>query len=126
MRRSTERVQVIEQSNLLGGADLLACSARTPRRKRVLNVDGRWKVGFATALALVVEHGRAQQVPSVTRCPRCGREGHTETEFGVRILQGEPRPQSWCRRCRSAHAAPSRRTHPVQENFSFEGLPQAA
>lgn len=121
MRRSTERIRVIEQNNLLGGADLLAWSPRGARRKRVLNVDRRWKVGFAAALALVIEHGKSQQVPSVTRCPRCRREGLTERDFGVRILEGERRPQSWCRRCRSAHLPPSRRAYPVQEVLAFEG-----
>ena len=47
MRRSSERVQVIEHSL---------------RRKRVMKVDRCW--GFAEALALVVKHGRAQQVSS--------------------------------------------------------------
>ena len=98
----TSMAQHIEQRNLLWGVDVLT-------RGRVLHVD-ETHVGFATALALVVQHGRrareAQEVPQVARCPRCGAVGHTQEAFGVRTLGGKRRPQSWCRRCRSAKAAP--------------------
>jgi hypothetical protein len=97
----------MEQQNLLGGVDVLTVGPR--RGDRPLHVDARWKVGFAAALALVVEHGkRAQQcagLPPRTRCPRCQRTGDTLRDFGIRFIRGRRVPQSWCRTCRSAQVA---------------------
>jgi hypothetical protein len=96
---------MMEQQNLLGGVDLVVVA---PRRGtgRGQHLDPRWKVGFAAALALVVEHGKKAQervgVPSRTRCPRCQRLGDTVRDFGVRFVRGRRIPQSWCRSCRSA------------------------
>jgi hypothetical protein len=39
--------------------------------------------------------------PSTCRCPRCGRTGLVDQDFGTRVLNGRRRRQSWCRRCRS-------------------------
>lgn len=78
-----------------------------------MNVDSRWKVGFAAALAIVVEHGKkaqeAAQVPAEARCPRCGLVGPTDAHFGTRMLQGRRVPQSWCRNCRGRHLEPHNR-----------------
>lgn len=112
-----EFLRVVEQRDLLGGTDLI-CAGR--RRARRVHVKGRFKLGFAAALALIVERARSEDplspghVEDRARCPHCGREGSTEELFGTRVLQGERRPQSWCRRCRAgSHKADRRR--PVQE-----------
>ena len=115
---SSSRSTVIEQRNLLGGADLVARVGKGRAKARTLQVDPRWKVGFAAALALVVEHGklarRATEVPARTRCPRCGREGLTEADFGTRVMRGgQRRVQSWCRSCRSRHAHAGPRNVPA-------------
>ena len=100
--------RIIEQQSLLGGIDLVTPPMRRGAR-RTLHVDPRWKVGFAAALALVVEHGKKAQerahMPPRTRCPRCQRLGDTQRDFGIRIVRGRRIPQSWCRTCRSAHVA---------------------
>jgi hypothetical protein len=95
---------MVEQQCLLGGVDLVPAGHQGPGP---LHLAPRWKVGFAAALALVVEHGKkAQQragIPARTRCPRCQQMGDTLRDFGVRRLRGRRLPQSWCRTCRSAH-----------------------
>jgi hypothetical protein len=102
--------RVLEQHNLLGGTDLLSASGKGKRqRARRVHVPSQKRLGFAKALALVVEHGKKQArelgTTSLSRCPRCGHEGPTLKDFGTRIMNGERRPQSWCRGCR-AHALP--------------------
>ncbi|HVE82395.1 MAG TPA: hypothetical protein VND93_06095 [Myxococcales bacterium] len=110
-------LRVVEQRDLLGGADLVYGDRRRSRR---VHVDGKFKVGFAAALALIVGRARAENplapehVEEKTRCPHCGREGSTQELFGTRVLGGERRPQSWCRPCRSA-ARRAERLEPVQE-----------
>ncbi len=123
---SPHTTRVLEQRNLLGGADLVTQITRGNRtEQRTLHVDGRWKVGFAAALALVVGHGRkegGEPVPSMTRCPRCGLMGRTDVDFGTRVVRGKRRTQSWCRSCRSAgHAvsASTSSTGPVQFEWGF-------
>lgn len=37
-------------------------------------------------------------------CPNCGHTGPIERDFGVRIMRGAVWAQSWCRKCRGAHA----------------------
>jgi hypothetical protein len=100
--------RMIEQQSLLGGVDLVAPAGRRGSG-RTLHVDPRWKVGFAAALALVVEHGKKAQeraeMPARTRCPRCERMGDTLRDFGVRFVRGRRVPQSWCRTCRSANVS---------------------
>lgn len=34
-------------------------------------------------------------------CPRCEHEGPIDRDFGVRVMRGEVKPQSWCRVCRA-------------------------
>ena len=107
MERKGRPGRMMEQQSLLGGVDLVNVAPR--RGGRTLHVESRWKVGFAAALALVVEHGKKAQeraeLPSRTRCPRCQRLGDTLRDFGIRIVRGRRMPQSWCRTCRSAHVA---------------------
>ena len=105
-------LRVPEQRNLFGGLDLgLSGSAnrRGPKRSRRIDVDSRWKVGCAAALAVVVEHGKsadAAQAPAEARCPWCGLVGPTDTHFRIRMLQGHREPQSWCRKCRGRYLEP--------------------
>ena len=116
-RKHSRPGRLIEQQSLLGGVDLVAT---TPRHGlgRTVHVDPRWKVGFAAALALVVEHGKKAleraEMPPRTRCPRCKRMGDTLRDFGVRMVRGRRLPQSWCRDCRAAHVA---RRQPVQPDL---------
>lgn len=108
---------MVEQQSLLGGVDLV-----TPAQRRTLRVDSRWKVGFAAALALVVEHGKKAQeraaVPARTRCPRCQRLGDTVRDFGTRFVRGRQIAQSWCRTCRSAQVG---RRRPSQQDLLTSG-----
>ncbi len=107
--------RMIEQQSLLGGVDLVAPGQRRGAG-RTLRVDSRWKVGFAAALALVVEHGKKAQelaeMPARARCPRCQRLGDTVRDFGIRFVRGRRIPQSWCRTCRSAQGARRRPSQP--------------
>lgn len=94
---------MIEQRNLLWGSEVSTSLPGTRGKPaRVVHVDEE-HVGFATALALVVEHGRRATGPKVRRCPRCGHRGQVDRDFGTRVLNGRRRPQSWCRSCRAAH-----------------------
>ncbi|AKJ08247.1 zinc ribbon domain-containing protein [Archangium gephyra] len=103
--------RVLEQGNLLDGADLMPVQSGSERKKRARK-SGQppKKLGFVAALALVVERGRklAKEVgkTALSRCPRCGHVGPTEQDFGTRIIRGERRPQSWCRSCRKVHLPP--------------------
>lgn len=103
-------LRVLEQGNLLGGADLMLVRNGSGRKKRARQTGPGPKLGFATALALVVRHGRqlAKEVgkTALSRCPRCGHVGPTERDFGTRTIRGERRPQSWCRNCRKVHLPP--------------------
>ena len=98
----------IEQQSLLGGIELVTPTLGRGTG-RTVHVDSRWKVGFAAALALVVEHGKKAQeradMPPRARCPRCQRLGDTVRDFGVRLVRGRRIPQSWCRSCRSAQGS---------------------
>ncbi|HXX31208.1 MAG TPA: hypothetical protein VEJ89_10870 [Myxococcaceae bacterium] len=102
-RRQGRARALIEQQSLLGGVDLVA-PGRGPGR--TVHVDPRWTVGFAAALALVVEHGKKAgdraDMPARARCPRCHRTGDTLRDFGVRTVRGRRLPQSWCRDCRAS------------------------
>ena len=81
------------------------------KRGRSFHVGSLGRIGFAAALALVVEHGRQKAkeigVTSLSKCPRCGHVGPTEQDFGYRIMKSGRRPQSWCRGCRGLHVEPS-------------------
>lgn len=103
-------LRVLQQGDLLGGADLMPLLGKSGRKKRTRKAAPPKKLGFATALALVVQHGRqlAKEVgkTALSRCPRCGHVGPTQRDFGTRIIRGERRPQSWCRNCRKVHLPP--------------------
>lgn len=34
-------------------------------------------------------------------CPKCGKQGHVDPDFGVRVVRGIERLQSWCHDCRA-------------------------
>jgi hypothetical protein len=112
---STKRGRFSEQCELWGGSELRLHDAHRPQVVRRLGVNGRWNTGFAAALAIVVEEGRkaqrSNQVPQTACCPRCGRDGLTERDFGTRVMaNGQVRTQSWCRACRSnKHLVPKAR-----------------
>lgn len=107
--------QVLEQGNLLGGTDLVPVIGGGKRKRaRQFHVASDRPLGFAKALALVVEHGRQKAretgVTSLSRCPRCDHVGPTAKDFGYRIIRGERRPQSWCRGCRAQNLPPANTT----------------
>jgi hypothetical protein len=114
MERKGRPGRIMEQQDLLGGVDVVAVA---PRPGRSLP-DTHAKLGFAAALALVVEHGKKAQdragLPPRTRCPRCEQMGDTLRDFGIRFVRGRRIPQSWCRTCRSAQAG---RRRPQQKDL---------
>lgn len=105
-------MRVLEQGNLLGGADLVPVEpgGRRKKRSRPIHVGAKSRLGFAAALALVVKRGRETAKERgetfLSRCPRCGHIGPTEQDFGIRLMKGGPRPQSWCRSCRGVSLPP--------------------
>ncbi|MDY7230124.1 hypothetical protein [Hyalangium rubrum] len=121
---------VLEQRNLLGGTDLVPILGGGKRKRaRQFHVASERRLGFAAALALVVEHGRQKAretgVTSMTRCPRCDHVGPTATDFGYRVIRGERRPQSWCRGCRGQHLAPANPNEPLKMSTSQAPKPAA-
>ncbi len=55
-----------------------------------------------TALSkLGVTSAQLAVLREVSVCPRCGHEGPTVRDFGVRVLGGKVKSQSWCRLCRA-------------------------
>jgi hypothetical protein len=103
-----------EQQNLLWGSEVTTyLPGRPGRPARTVRVEEE-HIGFATALALVLAHGRRERNCQMeAHCPRCGRRGSTEQEFGTRWIKGQRRPQSWCRLCRSARASRTEETQPA-------------
>ena len=123
--------QVLEQGNLLGGTDLVPVVGGSKRKRaRKFHVASDRPVGFAKALALVVEHGRQQArehgVTSLSRCPRCDHVGPTSQDFGYRVIRGERRPQSWCRGCRAQPLPPSNPTAPLKWSAGSAPEPSTA
>lgn len=114
-----EPTHFMEQRTLTGGSNLQA-TRRQGKRSQTVHTDGR--VGFAAALALVIEHGKRarteERVPALSTCPRCGRTAPTEEAFGMRLVDGALRPQSWCRACRSNQVAPPE-SRLIQEAWDF-------
>jgi hypothetical protein len=117
--KAQSATQVLEQRNLLGGTDLVPVLGGGKRKRaRQIHVASERRLGFAVALALVVENGRQKAketgVTSMTRCPKCDHVGPTARDFGYRIIRGERRPQSWCRGCRGQHLPPSNASAPLK------------
>ncbi len=119
---SQSATQVLEQRNLLGGTDLVPAGGGRRKSARKFHVASDRPLGFAKALALVVEGGRQKAretgVTSMTTCPRCGHVGPTAKDFGYRVIRGERRPQSWCRGCRAQNLPPSNPTAPLKMTSS--------
>lgn len=59
-------------------------AAPTQNRKRLdpSKFDPKWRKVFHT-------------------CPKCGHSGPVATDFGVRVVRGVERLQSWCAECRN-------------------------
>ena len=117
--QSANAPHVLEQRNLLGGTDLVPIMGGGKRKRaRQFHVASEKRLGFATALALVVEHGKQQAkehgVTSLSRCPKCDHVGPTAQDFGYRVIRGERRPQSWCRGCRGQHLPPAQASAPLK------------
>jgi len=44
----------------------------------------------------------AQPLTGPRRCPHCGETKDIESDFGFKLtVEGQKRPQSWCRKCRN-------------------------
>jgi len=117
--KTQSATQVLEQRNLLGGTDLVpVLGGGKKKRARQIHVASERRLGFAMALALVVENGRQHAkehgVTSLSKCPKCEHVGPTAQDFGYRIIRGERRPQSWCRGCRGQHLPPSNASAPLK------------
>ncbi|MBX5481107.1 MAG: hypothetical protein IRZ16_04545 [Myxococcaceae bacterium] len=111
------------------GEDLFSWAKRTARKRpsRRPNVSA-----FHRALALVIEYGRRAEAmkqlqavrPKWTTCPRCGHSGPVDRDFGTRKVNGEVRPQSWCRSCRAETTrakAPRRDVQVLELDFGAAG-----
>jgi hypothetical protein len=83
--------------------------------------------GFLRALSIIVQEGRTAQAlerRSVEKtCPRCGHTGDLVRDFGFRKMQGERRPQSWCRECRKQQSSSSSRRPPPESSSGWTLLP---
>ena len=100
------RPRVVRQPNLFGGTDVLSLYGRNGRIR-----TNRIHCSSDAAASRVVQQsrqlGRAELIelpeatPGTCRCPRCGRTGLLDADFGTRVLNGRRWRQSWCRRCRS-------------------------
>jgi hypothetical protein len=117
--KTQSATQVLEQRNLLGGTDLVPVLGGGKRKRaRQIHVASERRLGFAVALALVVENGRQKArehgVTSLSKCPKCEHVGPTAQDFGYRIIRGERRPQSWCRGCRGQHLPPANASAPLK------------
>lgn len=117
--KNQSATQVLEQRNLLGGTDLVPVLGGGKRKRaRPIHVASERRLGFAVALALVVENGRQKAketgVTSLSKCPKCEHIGPTAQDFGYRIIRGERRPQSWCRGCRGQHLPPMNASAPLK------------
>jgi hypothetical protein len=125
-------MRVLEQGNLLGGADLVPVEreGRRKKRSRPLHVGAKSRLGFAAALALVVTRGREKAKERgetwLSRCPRCGHIGPTEQDFGIRLMKGGPRPQSWCRTCRGVNLPPLKALGSASNRERKAAQPKAA
>lgn len=103
-------LSILGQGNLLGENYLMPVLNGGGRKKRARKQEADPKPGFAAALKLVVQLGREKEKEvgktALSRCPRCGHVGPTEQDFGIRVIRGERRPQSWCRNCRKVNLPP--------------------
>lgn len=128
---SQSATHVLEQRNLLGGTDLVPILGGGKRKRaRKFHIASEGRVGFAVALALVVEHGRQKAketgITSMSCCPRCNHEGPTAQDFGYRVIRGERRPQSWCRGCRAKNLPPSSPSAPLKWSASNDSAEHPA
>jgi hypothetical protein len=125
MSRTTSKLppRIVEQRGIFGGVDVLTLYGEGGHtRANVLHCESKERVRDMVSLARRFEQASAVGTDptaiDVVRCPNCGRSGHIETDFGMRLLRGRRRPQSWCRKCRTAGAlqakaaAATERRHP--------------
>lgn len=101
-KRAAERLEAIGGLNLsrsaLEGIRAFAREHRLSEHAVMAGVLERW----------ANEQVRDEQAAPVSdwtkvrhACPRCGREGPVDPDFGVVNRRGVPKGQSWCKSCRS-------------------------
>lgn len=60
-----------------------------------------------------LEKAPPSTVPATSTCPKCEREGSTAEMFGLRVVGGKQRAQSWCRDCRQGRTARAEEPAPL-------------
>jgi hypothetical protein len=100
------RPRVVRQSNLFGGTDVLSLYGRDGRiRTNLTHCASDFETATVVRQTRQLERAELVELPDAPlethRCPRCGRTGLLDRDFGTRVLNGQRRRQSWCRRCRS-------------------------
>lgn len=80
----------------------------------------------------LVDRGATTNIPNpsallnkLTECPHCGKKGKVGKDFGIRVLGGTVRPQSWCRDCRKnpiKAAKATRKASPQNKSDMVETL----
>ncbi len=101
-----DRPRVVRQVALFGGTDVLCLYGENGRiRTNRLHCDSDAKASAIVRQTRQLERAELVELPGgpleTHRCPRCGRTGSLDKDFGTRVLGGRRRPQSWCRACRS-------------------------
>jgi hypothetical protein len=100
------RPRVIRQPNLFGGTDVLSLYGRNGRiRTNRVHCSSDAAASRLVQQTRQLEGAELVELPDAAagtcRCPRCGRTGRLDQDFGTRVLNGRRQRQSWCRRCRS-------------------------
>ena len=100
------RPRLVRQPNLFGGTDVLSLYGRNGRiRTNTVHCASDSAATRVVQQTRQLECAELVELPDATsgtcRCPRCGRSGLLDQDFGTRVLNGQRRRQSWCRRCRS-------------------------
>jgi hypothetical protein len=101
------RPRVVRQPNLFGGTDVLSLYGRNGRiRTNTVHCPSEAAATRLVQQTRQLERAELVELPDATpgtcRCPRCGRTGLLDRDFGTRVLNGRRRRQSWCRACRSS------------------------
>ena len=75
----------LTDAEILAMARQIVANNSAPRERRKIDpksIDARWKK---------VKH----------TCPKCGHTGPVNPDFGIRVVRGVERLQSWCADCRA-------------------------
>lgn len=97
----SKRPSVVIQQHIFGGSDVVEIFS-AGKQNRLHYCDEKHATREAGALAMreKAHFHTFEAMSRESKCPHCGRTGDTQHEFGMRMLRGERKPQSWCRKCR--------------------------